>query len=48
MLFRSTKCPTGAIQLRHYTDTELTCEIDVVVPDDEIMKQIDAAAAADA
>ena len=44
----NTKCPTGAIQLRHYTDTELTCEIDVVVPDDEIMKQIDAAAAADA
>ena len=44
----NTKCPTGAIQLRHYTDTELVSEIDVVVPEDEIMKQIDAAAAADA
>jgi heterodisulfide reductase subunit A len=44
----NTKCPTGAIQLRHYTDSELTSEIDVVVPEDEIMKQIDAAAAADA
>lgn len=44
----NTKCPTGAIQLRHFTDSELVSEIDVVVPEDEMMKQIDAAAAADA
>jgi len=44
----NTKCPTGAIQLRHFTDEEVTSEIDVVVPEDEILKQIDAAAAADA
>ena len=41
----NTKCPTGAIQLRHFTDQEVISEIDVVVPEDEIMKQIDAAAA---
>jgi heterodisulfide reductase subunit A len=44
----NTKCPTGAIQLKHFTDQEVVSEIDVVVPEDEIMKQIDAAAAADA
>jgi len=44
----NTKCPTGAIQLRHFTDEEVTSEIDVMVPEDEILKQIDAAAAADA
>ncbi len=44
----NTKCPTGAIQLKHFTDQEVESEIDVVVPEDEIMKQIDAAAAADA
>lgn len=43
----NTKCPTGAIQLRHYTDDELISEIDVVVPDNEIEKLIDAAAAAE-
>jgi len=43
----NTKCPTGAIQLKHYTDEELESEIDVVVPDGEILKQIDAAAAAE-
>ena len=41
----NTKCPTGAIQLKHYTDEELACEIDVVVPEEEILQQIDAAAA---
>ncbi len=44
----NTKCPTGAIQLKHFTDQEVASEIDVVVPEDDIMKQIDAAAAADA
>ena len=43
----NTKCPTGAIQLKHYTDDEVECEIDVVVPDGEIEKLIDAAAAAE-
>jgi heterodisulfide reductase subunit A len=43
----NTKCPTGAIQLKHYTDQELESEIDVVVPDSEIEKLIDAAAAAE-
>ncbi len=38
------KCPTAAITLRHYTDKELLSEIDVVVPEEEIMQQIDAAA----
>ena len=37
------KCPTGAISLKHYTDEELLAEVDVVVPEEEIMQQIDAA-----
>jgi heterodisulfide reductase subunit A len=37
------KCPTGAISLKHYTDEELLSEIDAVVPEKEIMQQIDAA-----
>jgi heterodisulfide reductase subunit A len=38
------KCPTGAISLKHYTDEEVEAEIDVMVPDEEIVGQIDAAA----
>jgi heterodisulfide reductase subunit A len=38
------KCPTAAITLKHYTDEELLSEIDVVVPEEEIIQQIDAAA----
>jgi len=38
------KCPTGAITLKHYTDEELLAEIDAVVPEEEILQQIDAAA----
>ncbi len=38
------KCPTGAIELKHYTDEELLSEIDAVVPEEEIIQQIDAAA----
>ena len=38
------KCPTGAISLKHYTDEEVEAEIDVMVPEEEIMQQIDAAA----
>ena len=32
------KCPTGAISLKHYTDEEVEAEIDVMVPDEEIMR----------
>jgi heterodisulfide reductase subunit A len=38
------KCPTAAIKLKHYTDQELLAEIDAVVPEEEIIQQIDAAA----
>jgi heterodisulfide reductase subunit A len=38
------KCPTGAISLKHFTDEELLSEIDAVVPEEEIIQQIDAAA----
>ena len=38
------KCPTGAISLKHYTDEELLSEIDAVIPEEEIIQQIDAAA----
>ena len=38
------KCPTGAISLKHYTDEELLSEIDALVPEEEIIQQIDAAA----
>jgi heterodisulfide reductase subunit A2 len=38
------KCPTGAISLKHYTDEELLAEIDAVVPEEELIQQIGAAA----
>jgi heterodisulfide reductase subunit A len=37
------KCPTGAIQLKHYTDQELLSQIDAAVPEEEIIQQMDAA-----
>jgi heterodisulfide reductase subunit A len=37
------KCPTGAIQLKHYTDEELLSQIDAAVPEEEIIQQMDAA-----
>lgn len=40
----NSKCPTGAIQLKHYTDEELLSEIDAVIPEEEILLQIDALA----
>jgi len=40
----NTKCPPGAISLKHFTDQEINSEIDVVIPDSEILKEIDAAA----
>jgi heterodisulfide reductase subunit A2 len=30
----NTKCPTGAIQLKHFTDEELLCEIDAAFPEE--------------
>lgn len=40
------KCPTGAIQLKHYTDEEILSEIDAVIPEEAILLQMDAAIAA--
>jgi len=37
------KCPTGAIQLKHFTDEELLSQIDAMVSEEEIKKQIDTA-----
>jgi heterodisulfide reductase subunit A len=39
----NSKCPTGAIVLKHFTDEELLSQIDAVVPDEEIMQQMDVA-----
>jgi len=41
----NSKCPTGAIQLKHYTDAELNSEIDAMIPEDAIVFQMDAAIA---
>ncbi len=40
----NSKCPTAAISLKHFTDEEILSEIDVMVPEEDIMEQIDAAA----
>jgi heterodisulfide reductase subunit A len=37
------KCPTGAIQLKHYTDEELLSQIDAARTEEEIIQQIDSA-----
>ena len=39
----NTKCPTGAIQLKHFTDEELLSQIDAAFPEEEIIQQMDAA-----
>ena len=39
------KCPTGAIYLKHFTDNELLSQIDAALPQEEMLKLIDAAAA---
>jgi len=39
------KCPTNAIFLKHFTNAELDCQIDAAVTDEEILAQMDAAAA---
>jgi heterodisulfide reductase subunit A len=38
----NTKCPTGAIQLKHYTDEELLSEIDEAFTRGEVMQPNDA------
>jgi heterodisulfide reductase subunit A len=38
----NSKCPTAAISLKHYTNEEMLAEIDAVVPEEEIVQQIDA------
>ena len=39
----NSKCPTGAIVLKHFTDEELLSQIDALVPEKEIIQQMDAA-----
>jgi heterodisulfide reductase subunit A len=39
----NTKCATNAIQLRHFTDQELLCEIDAALPEEEVIQELDAA-----
>ena len=39
----NTKCPTGAIFLKHFNDEELLSQIDAAVPEEEILQQMDAA-----
>ena len=41
----NSKCPTGAIFLKHFTDEELVSQVDAAVPEEEILQQIDAAVA---
>jgi heterodisulfide reductase subunit A len=40
-----TKCPTGAIMLKHYTDEALLSQIDAAGTEEEIIQQLDAVAA---
>ena len=37
------KCPTGAIYLKHFTDQEILCQIDMAFPEEESPRQLDAA-----
>jgi heterodisulfide reductase subunit A2 len=39
----NTKCPTGAIQLKHYTDEELMSEIEAAFPEEESTQPMDVA-----
>jgi len=39
----NTKCPTGAIQLKHFTDEELLSEIDAAFPEEEVIQPMDDA-----
>jgi len=37
------KCPTNAIQLKHFTDEEIISEIDVAFPEEEVEQTLDIA-----
>jgi heterodisulfide reductase subunit A len=39
----NSKCPTGAIYLKHFTDEEIFSQIDAAVPEEEITQQMDVA-----
>ncbi len=39
----NTKCATNAIQLKHFTDDEILCEIDAAFEQDQVSEQLDAA-----
>ncbi|MBW1805723.1 MAG: CoB--CoM heterodisulfide reductase iron-sulfur subunit A family protein [Deltaproteobacteria bacterium] len=39
----NSRCPTGAISLKHFTDEEIFCQIDAAVSEKEIIQQMDAA-----
>jgi heterodisulfide reductase subunit A len=39
----NTKCPTGAISLKHFTDEEILSQIDAAVSAEEILEQLDKA-----
>ncbi|MBW1766073.1 MAG: CoB--CoM heterodisulfide reductase iron-sulfur subunit A family protein, partial [Deltaproteobacteria bacterium] len=39
----NSRCPTGAITLKHFTDEEIFCQIDAAAPEEEILQQIDVA-----
>ena len=38
----NSKCPTGAISLKHFTDKEIVSEIDAMIERQDILQQIDA------
>jgi heterodisulfide reductase subunit A2 len=39
----NTVCPTAAIQLKHFTDQEILSQIDALIPEEEIVQQLDVA-----
>jgi heterodisulfide reductase subunit A len=39
----TTKCPTDAIELKHFTNAALCSQIDAAVTQQEILQQMDAA-----
>ena len=39
----NSRCPTGAIFLKHFTDEEILCQIDAAAPEEEILQQIGVA-----
>jgi len=39
----NTKCPTGAISLKHYTNEELSSQIDAALLEEEAVPHMDAA-----